>query len=517
MKFKISFIIAVVALSLGSCKRSWLDVNTNPNQLPTSTPDFVFTAGVARTVAFLDPNEQGSYFAGQWTQSNTYIISPERFQYQINNTHFNWWDTWYDIMADFQYVIDNSTSQPFYRGPARVMKSYIMQQVVDVYGDAPYTEAFKGTASLAPKFDDQRAIYEDLIKVLDTAITELRANPATGTQGAADIVFKGNRTNWIRFANSLKMRILMRQSRISGRDAYIITEVNKAAATTEGFLATGQDATATPGYLETAGKLNPLYERFGYNASRGLLALNRYPRPTTFLFSSLIGTADTFRIKRLFYARGGESQVIPGVSSIAVVGGVYDPNREIIANYAAIPFGSSSGYLSQNTSPLGPSVIVRGQFDRPMYLMLAAESFFLLAEAKQRYGTSVNLPLTAQAYYETGVRESFRTTGTTDRYGASAATALLTSGRDLADWSASPDKLRAIWMQKWIALTNYNGLEAWSEQRRTNFPPIPLSASAPAGSRPPVRLFYPGSETASNPNTPTTVDIFSNRLFWDVD
>jgi len=511
MKFKISLFVIVLALVMGGCKKSWLDVNTNPNQLPTSTPDFVFTSGVARTVAFLTPNETGSYFAGQWTQSNTYIIDPARFQYQINNTNFNFWDTWYDIMQDFQYVIDNSASQPFFRGPARIMKAYIMQQVVDVYGNAPYFEAFKGTASLAPKFDDQKAIYEDLIKVLDTAITDLRANPATAAQRPSDIVFAGNATtpvaaanvttSWIRFANSLKMRILIRQSRIPGRDAYIITEINKAAATPEGFLAAGQDVTANPGYVASTGKLNPIYETWGYNAAGGAQALARFPRPTTYLFSSLISTGDTFRLKRLAFPRGGESA----------------GNAEIVSNYVGVPFGASSGYLAQNTSYLGPSIIKKGEFNRPMYLMLAAESFFLLAEAKQLYGAAVNLPLTAQAYYEQGVRESFRTTGATATYGAGAATALLTSGKDLADWSASPDKLKAIWMQKWIALTNFSGLEAWNEVRRTNFPPIPLSSSAPAGSKPPVRLFYPSTESNSNPNVPTGIDIFNNRLFWDVD
>lgn len=500
MKFKFSFIIIAATLVVGGCKKSWLDVNTNPNQLPTSTPDFVFTSGVARTVAFLTPNETGSYFAGQWTQSNTYIIDPARFQYQINNTNFNFWDTWYDIMQDFQFVIDNSASQPFFKGPARIMKAYVMQQVVDVYGNAPYTEAFKGTAVLAPKFDDQKAIYEDLIKVLDTAITDLRANPATTPQRSSDIVFNGNTTNWIRFANSLKLRILIRQSRIPGRDAYIIAEINKAAATTEGFLAAGQDVAANPGYLATAGKLNPIYETWGYNAAGGAQALARFPRLTTYLFSNLLATNDTFRLKRIAYPKGGE-----GV------------NPEIVSNYVGVPFGASSGYLAQNTSYLGPSIIKRGEFNRPMYIMLAAESFFLLAEAKQRYGTAVTLPLTAQAYYETGVRESFRVMGATAAYGADKATALLTSGINLADWNASPDKLQAIWMQKWIALTNFSGLEAWSEVRRTNFPPVPLSTSAPAGSKPPVRLFYPSSESNSNPNVPTGIDIFNNRLFWDVD
>jgi hypothetical protein len=296
------------------------------------------------------------------------------------------------------------------------------------------------------------------------------------------------------------MRILIRQSRIAGRSAYITAEINKAAATTEGFLAAGQDVTANPGYVASTGKLNPFYENWGYNAAGGAQALARFPRPTSFLFTTLIASNDTFRLKRLAYPKGGE-----GV------------NPEIISNYVGVPFGASSGYLAQNTSYLGPSVIKKGDFGRPMYIMLAAESFLLLAEAKQLYGATVNLASTAQEYYETGVKESFRTTGATATYGADKATTLLTSGKDLADWTASPDKLKAIWMQKWLALTNFSGLEAWSEYRRTNFPVTPASASAGAGTKPPVRLFYPSTESGSNPNVPVITDIFNTRLFWDVD
>ncbi len=510
MKYKNILIAAGVLLALSSCKKtSWLDVNTNPNSLPSSTPDFTFAAAANRIAATLGPNEIGSYWSGQWTQSSTYIISNATFAYQFNNTNFNYWSGYYDILQDLQYTIDGAPSkgQPFFGGAARVLKAYVYQNLVDLYGNIPYTDALKGTGSLAPKFDDQKAIYEDLIKVLDTAITILKASPLASAIAPSDIVFGSApataNTKWIQFANSLKLRILIRQSRIAGRDAYIIAEINKAAATTEGFLPNGLDVTSNPGYVASTGKLNPFYETWGYNAAGGAQALARYPRPTTFLFSSLIATKDTFRMKRLFYPKGGQ-----GV------------NPEIIANYVGVPFGASSGFLSQNTSYIGPSQLVKGEFNRPMVLMTNAESQFLLAEAKQRYGAAVTLPLTAQAYYEQGVRESFRITGTTAAYGAATATTLLTSGIDLADWNASPDKLKAIWMQKWIALVNYSGLEAWSEFRRTNFPVTPPSASTSPSQALPKRLFYPQAELVANGANVLaqgTIDIFTSRLFWDVD
>jgi len=519
MKLKYIVVAACLFLAFASCKRTWLDVNTNPNSLPSSTPDFTFAAAANRIAATLGPNELGQYWSGQWTQSSTYILSSTIFAYQFNNTNFNYWDGYFDILEDLQYSIDGAATKgpAYFGGTARVLKAYVYQILVDLYGNVPYTEALKGVNNLNPKFDDQKAIYEDLIKVLDTAITILRANPLTAVYAGADFVFGGQpnvqsltpataATKWIQFANSLKMRILIRQSRIPGRDSYIISEINKAAATPEGFLPLGLDVTSNPGYLASAGKLNPFYETWGYNAAGGVQSLGRYPRPTVFLFSQLISTNDTFRLKRLAWPNGGEAAA--------------SPLPEIVSNYTPVPFGVSSGYLSQSTAYIGPSQLKRGEFARPMVLMTNAELQFLLAEAKQRYGASVTLPGTAQSYYENGVRESFRITGTTAAYGAATATTLLTSGKDLADWNASPDKLKAIWMQKWLALTNYSGLEAWSEYRRTNFPVTPPSlATSPTAPRP-LRLFYPQSELASNSVNVLaqgTIDVFTTRIFWDVD
>ena len=500
--------MALLVGALAGCKKTWLDVNTNPNALPSSTPDFVFTNGLTR-MAFssLNPNELGSYYSGQWTQSSSYILSPTIFSYLFTNSDFNYWDGWYDILSDFNYAEQNAAAydQEFIQGPARIMKAYIYQQIVDVYGNAPYSEALKGGSLLFPKFDDQKSIYEGLIKDLDTAIIYIKANPFTGSGAAADVAFKGNDQKWIQFANSLKLRILMRQSRIAGRDAYIIAEINKAAAITEGFLPAGVDVGVNPGWLATAGKTNPMYDRWAYDPNGATRSLARFPRPTRYLFESLIATNDTFRMKRLAYAAGGENTSTPGVST----------RSEIVSNYIGVPFGVASGYTAPATSYIGPSQFVKGQFNKPYYLFQASESMFLLAEAKQKYGSGVNLPGTAQEYYEAGVRESFRLTGA----GLANANTLLTSGINEADWNASTDKLKAIWMQKWISLTNFGGFEAWAEYRRTNYPNTPQSASFTGPERP-LRLFYPGTEQGSNRanvEAQGTINVFSNRIFWDID
>jgi hypothetical protein len=508
---KFLIIPACLLFALFSCQKDWLDVNTNPNALPSSTPDYTFAAGANRIAATLGANELGEYWSGHWTQSGTYILTATYFKYEFTNINFDFWSGYYDIQQDLDYAIKGATGTlTFFGGAARVLKAYTYQMMVDMYGNIPYTDALKGSNSLAPKFDDQKAIYEDLIKVLDTAITILKANPLNPPNAGSEIVFgrtsgaaAAAATKWIQFANSLKLRILMRQSRMTGRDAYIIAEINKAAATTEGFLPVGLDVTSNPGYVASAGKLNPFYENWGYNSAGGSQSNGRYPRPTAFLFNTLKAANDTFRMKRFAYPNGGQGAA-----------------PEIISNYTGVPFGDvGAAYLAQSTSYIGPSQIQSGDFARPMILMTNAELQFLLAEAKQRY-PGVTLPLTAQAYYEQGVKESFRLTGATAAYGAATATTLLTSGIDLSDWTASPDKLKAIWMQKWLALTNYSGLESWCEYRKNNFPVTPPSAATATNAPRPVRLFYPSGEVASNGENVKaqgTIDVFATRLFWDVD
>jgi hypothetical protein len=508
MKFKSLILVAFLTLVGSACNKSYLDINTNPNTLPTASPSFVFTNALNTSTAnLINANETGSYWSGQWTQGNGYIISTTIFAYNFTNGDFNYWDGYYDNLQDYQFVINNADtySQKYLKGPAKVMKAMLVQQLVDMYGNVPYTEALKGGAVLAPKFDDQKAVYESLITLLDEAIVDLKANPFASSFTGSDIVFKGNTTKWAQFANSLKMRILIRQSKISGRDAYIKTEINKIVTEGSGFISGEEVGVGGPSfYLATAGKLNPVYERWGYSANGAKQALNNYPRLTKFLLDGLKASGDTLRLKRIAYANGGESTGAPGVST----------QKEVVANYNGTPFGASSGYLPANTSSLGPSLLVKGDYNRPFILMTAAEVQFLLAEAKQRY-TDVTLPNTAQAYFEAGITQSFRALGAN----TAGAAAFKGSKVNNYDWEASTDKLAAIATQKWIALTNFSGLEAWTEYRRTNLPAIPQSMQVPDAKRP-VRFFYPNTEAGSNAANVTaqgTIDAFGTRLFWDVD
>jgi Starch-binding associating with outer membrane len=508
MKIKSIIIVAFLAIVGSACKEKFLDINTNPNNLPTASPIYVFSnAQNTSTVNMFGANQTGQYWSGQWSQSNGYILSTTLFTYNFTNGDFNYWDGYYDNLNDYQFVIENADSygQKYLKGPAKIMKALLYQQLVDMYGNIPYSDALKNVKSLAPKFDDQKVVYDALITLLDEAIVDTKANAFASAFIGNDLVFRGNTTKWVKFANSLKMRILMRQARVAGKEAYIKTEIGKITTEGSGFI-TGEDVGSGGAsfYTASTGKLNPIYETWGYTAAGAKQALNNFPRLTEFLVNSLKASGDTLRLKRLGYANGGESTSTPGTSA----------KSDLASNYTGVPFGKSSGFLPAGCSALGPSLLVKGEYNRPFILMTAAEIQLLCAEAKQRFA-DVNLPNTAKAYFEEGIKQSFRVLGA--KAGGDAG--FVGSGVQNYDYDASTNKLEAIATQKWIALANFNGLEAWSEYRRTNLPNIPQTVQVPDNKRP-VRLYYPNTESGSNKanvDAQGTIDPFATRLFWDVD
>ena len=125
MKLNKLYIAAFLVLVGTGCKKDYLNVNTNPNSLPTATPAYVLANAINTTaVNMVAPNEVGMFWSGHWTQSNGYIISTTLFSYAFTNGDFNYWDNTYDNLYDYQYVIDNASkySQDYLKGPAKVMK-----------------------------------------------------------------------------------------------------------------------------------------------------------------------------------------------------------------------------------------------------------------------------------------------------------------------------------------------------------------------------------------------------------
>lgn len=503
-----------------SCGDSFLDVNTNPNSAVSSTPELTLTAALAGTVNTnrLSANEIGAMWSGQWSPSGSVSGFTQEKTYDIQtNFRTTIWTEPYNNLQDYKYAEQAALAvgKKAIAGICRVMKAYNYQLIVDAYGNAPYSDALKGTASIRPAYDDASAIYDSLIRDINLGIEYLGApissdNPSPG---ASDIYYGGDADLWIKFANTLKLRILIRESGVTGKASIISTEMAKLAGSHEKFISEDEDVRANPGYLKTSGKQNPWYENYGYSSADTRSGSHDFYGYSDFFVKFLSDTRDSARIKLLTYP-----VIVAGDTSIV-----------------GVPFGEGNDtYLYSKISGYGPALLPNDAsvkastlYQRDQIVMSAAESFFLQAEAVQR--GLLTSDLSAQALYEAGVAQSFALLSSMADYTALASAwksldvdteldLYLNSGLNNVDWTSSASKLDAIRTQKWIALAGIGGFEAWTEYRRTGVPIIPLSTRA-IGAQQPVRLLYPLSEysnNADNTNKQGTINQFTSKIFWDV-
>jgi hypothetical protein len=215
------------------------------------------------------------------------------------------------------------------------------------------------------------------------------------------------------------------------------------------------------------------------------------------------------------------------------------------ADYQGVPMGSPTGYLEAVCSGIGSvqvntnkSIVAAFDATRPAILFTLAESEFLQAEAAVRY----SLLGSATTHYQEGVRAAFRLAAATQTGTASATAAAANAAADAYIATATPvngiyvsltaapttaDKLRTIWVQKWEALCDIDGMEAWAEYRRTNTTTsagvVTFTGSVPYSPRSvtvtgaePVRLFYPlREESVNSGHVPQGINVFTSKIFWD--
>jgi len=500
---KILYTLSVL-LILSACSDSYLDINDNPNSAVSSTPELTLTNALNVTAARLNPNELGAFWAGQWSPSGSVSGFTAEKTYDITTTfRTGIWTGPYDNLEDYKYAETQALAvgKKSIAGIARVMKAYNYQLIVDAYGNAPYSDALKGTESIRPAYDNASVIYDSLVKDVDTGISYLGEKidlTTNTTAGSADIYFGGDTKKWIKFANTLKLRLLLRQVNVTSKQSYLATQFASLPKTSSGFLAVGENVASNPGYTKSSGKMNQWYENYGFTAADAAAGNHDFYVWSEYFIDKLSGYGDA-RLVRLAYA--------------------------VNSKYIGVPFGEGNDqYLYSKVSGFGPALLPTSStvstsdlYKRSQIVMTAAESFFLQAEAVER--GLLTSDKTAQQLYEAGITESFKLLGVSDSDGTAEyyATDYYTNGGENVNWENSSNKIEAIITQKWIALAGFNGFEAWTEYRRTNYPTgIPLSTKA-AGTSKPVRLLYPLSEYSNNAQNATaqgTINQFTSKIFW---
>ena len=493
---KIALAIAV-AVQISACSDDYYDINDNPNQAVRSNPELVLPSALNQTASIdgLTLNQLGNLMGYYWAPASDflYYVSEMNYVFQEGSYGSIFEQSYVGAMADYNYVINFETENPEqfanYKDISEIMKAYHYQYLVDLFGDVPYTDTFKGTEILKPEYDNGEAIYDSIYIKLNDATASIKSNlnnTMVQKPGAEDIFFNGNMEQWIKFANTVKLRILMRQSAL-GMDDYLTTQISQIAADGYGFLGVGESALSNPGYSNSNGKLNPFYNNF-INSSGNQGGNYRATKGTDYLINFLKSTNDP-RLQRMFAPAANSGEFV-GIAQ----GENTTPNNKNL-----------------DLSSLGPGILKGPTQD--VVIISSFESLFLQAEAVQRgYITG-----DAQALYEAAIKESFNYLGVEDA--DAAATAYFSQPINQVSWTASTNKLETIIKQKWLALGSISGIELWMDYNRTGFPsdlPISLKASKPQR---PVRLLYPVSESSTNAENKPSTNVntpFEGKVFWDV-
>ncbi|MGB2758644.1 MAG: SusD/RagB family nutrient-binding outer membrane lipoprotein, partial [Maribacter stanieri] len=213
------YIYTVLVLMLViSCTKDFEEINTNTNAPVTVQPSLLL-----RQVIY-DYGEQMSYegftagnLLGQYSTALDFNLF-DRHDLKSPQLGGNPWPIFYQNLRDNEIILNLSqenTAFAVYEGPARIMKAYMAAGLTDLFGDVPYSEAFKSdTETVTPVYDSQESIYMDENGVFDNLDKGIAAiENYTGTIALeGDILFNGDLEGWIRFANSLKIKYLMRVS-----------------------------------------------------------------------------------------------------------------------------------------------------------------------------------------------------------------------------------------------------------------------------------------------------------------
>lgn len=208
-------IVAVAALTLQGCSKEYFDeLSTNPNQVSEATLPALLSTSTAK--AGLNSFTVGSNVAPyvQYT-ANPAAASASDIYETIDFTSM--WDALYFAMADVnelkKQAVKQSSSE--YLGVANVLMAYNLMLVNNLWGAAPFSEAFN-SSNFTPKYDSDQALHTSTLALLDEAITELSKTTATIKLAAAsDLIHAGDRTKWLKTAQGLKARLLIKTSKTS--------------------------------------------------------------------------------------------------------------------------------------------------------------------------------------------------------------------------------------------------------------------------------------------------------------
>ena len=523
----IAFLISGM-LMLTSCS-NFLDINVDPNN-PTDSPvNLLLPSAEVSLGGYLGFATTGLGFV---PSAYVHYLSPRRSgltDYSVTGTNFEievpWAGFYTATLPDLEQVISKGEENGnlIYAGIAKILKAYTFSIMVDVWGDVPFNDASQGTDVLFPNFDNGEAIYPQLFDLIDAGIADINTNEGLAP-GTDDIFYGGDTDKWIRFANTLKLKMYNQVRLVQN----VSTDVN-ALINEDRMIEAGGDFELPYGSSVSPSDQNPgftneysggpsyvsifLYEMLvGKNADNPIYSGISDPRLPYYFYNQLANGAaaqnptayrdgDFVSIYMFSFNidpnEGFDQAQSKTVVGLYPVGGKYDDGSGQIVNP-----NSGTGNVAQRLLPYFSHLYIRAE--------LAVSGV-----------TGEN----ARDLFESAIRASF---GKVDEVAASnSAPSLDPTEVDayvdevLSRYDAADDegKLEHIMTQKWLASFGF-AIDPYTDYRRTGYPVLfdgntDTNPNTKRGREYPVSLPYSASNLNVNPNAPSQRVIANDKVFWD--
>jgi len=494
---KTAFIFVLVSI-LSACTKDLTKLNIDPKN-PVNVPSYSLFTEAERSITntVTSSNVNLNIFRlieQQWTET-TYLNETD-YQLPARNQPDAIWSAIYSgALINFDRAkkliptdVKDAGTQKNEIAIADIMEVYSYYYLITTFGNVPYSQALDINQPF-PKYDDAATIYNDLLTRLDADIAAI--NPSAGSYGNADIVYGGIPASWIKFANTLKLKMGITISDFDNVKAKSVVE----AAVIAGVF-TSNDDNALFRYVTTPPNTNPVWV--------DLVQSGRHDFVGTSQFINLLDPNTATQDPRLpYFFAENKNSVYLGADNGSGNGGIVYSSFSLPSGPLLTPGPPSSPQPKSIGSVTNP--------DFPGLLLDYSETEFNLAEAVER---GYNVGGTVASHYNAAITASITYWGGT---ATQASTYLLLPQVAFAT-ATGTTPLQKIALQEYLALYN-RGWDAWIINRRLDYPA--LVAPPNAYSAFPVRFTYPISEqnvNVVNYNQAAAAiggDAVTTKLFFD--
>ncbi|GJM27463.1 MAG: hypothetical protein DHS20C17_00980 [Cyclobacteriaceae bacterium] len=487
-----------------TCDHGFEELNINPNQSENDPSlDLLFGSilpGFIGQVIGQDGNPVtgnggtanfGGELSQQFANKNSEV---GRLSHDENAFHWVFWFSVYSenggAMRNIAFLIEEAAKQEneVYMALGLIYKAFTLGYTTDLFGDVPYIDAGKGflleDQYLFPKFDPQQEIYKAMLNDLETANSLLASAPSNQLiDSNRDLLFAGDRMAWRKFANSLRIRILMRMSNVEDVGSRVAEIFNSP------------DSPVLEGVKDEPSFSFSFQENWPYSLSND-------PNNEKRLSATMV-------------------DILNGEGGVNKVADVRDPRLPVFVNptIASIANGSPE-YVGQ---PVGLISDFADDDERSMltdyvrelntvWLLTYADLLLLKAEAVHRGMISGDVT----QIFEDGVKASL------DRFGIDLSVSETTDFLASIKSNFSGNELKHIAIQRWID-NIFQGMEGYAIWRRTDFPILVTGPDATFDETP-TRYSYTShmlSENGENVNSAVNraplngLNTSFNKVWWD--